>query len=505
MDTVITNLTIGLESALTPETLLFCFIGVFLGTLLGVLPGIGSLISLSLLFPFTFHLSPTSAIVMLAGIYYGTAYGGSIASILLGLPGTPANVAVVEDGYAMARKGRAGVALFLTAIGSFIGGSVGIILMMVASPAIAGIALKFAAPEYFGLMLLGLVAASTMSSGPPVKALAMVAFGIILGLVGLDTNSGTARLIFNNLELYDGISVVIIAMGLFGIAEIVGSISRLSSTSVFSGRITFRSMIPTRQDWRRSAGAIARGAGIGSFFGTLPGTGGAIAAFMSHLVERRVSKNPEEFGDGAIEGVVGPETANNAADQTAFIPTMTLGIPGSASMAIILGVLIIHGITPGPRLVSEHPEVFWGLVMSFWIGNLMLLVLNIPLIGLWVRLLSVPYKFLYPSVLLCCCLGVYSLNSSTFEIWMIVLLGMLGYVLRLLELQAAPLILGFVLGPLMEEHFRRALLVSRGSFKIFVERPISAGLLTLCAILLIFALLQSRRRKRELPQPAPKL
>ena len=506
METILSNVALGLSSALTAETLFYCFVGVFLGTLLGVIPGIGTLISLSLLFPFTFHLSPTAGIVMLAGIYYGTTYGGSIASVLLGLPGTPANVATVADGHAMAKSGRAGVALLLTAVASFIGGSVGILLMMFAAPPIAKLGLSFSAPEYFSLMLLGLVAASTMSTGSAAKSLAMVALGILLGLVGLDTNSGLARMTFSYTELADGISLVVLAMGLFGIAEITGSINRLGRNAVSQGPISYRSMIPSRTDWKTAAAPIARGSAIGSFFGTLPGTGGLIAAFMSYMVETRVSKHPERFGKGALQGVVGPESANNAADQTAFIPTLTLGIPGSASMAIILGVLIIHGITPGPLLITEHPDLFWGLIMSFWIGNVMLLVLNIPLVGLWIRVLKIPYNYLYPSVLAFCCLGVFSINSSNFEVWLMILFGISGYVMRTLDMPAAPLILGFVLGPLMETHFRRSLLISRGDFSIFVERPISAALLGIVVLMLVMAIFGprlSRMAKARAARRAP--
>lgn len=492
MDTVLSNIMLGLGSALTLETLFYCFVGVFLGTLLGVIPGIGTLISLSLLFPFTFHLNPTAGIVMLAGIYYGTTYGGSIASVLLGLPGTPANVATVADGHAMARNGRAGVALLMTAVASFIGGSVGILLMMFAAPPIAKLGLTFAAPEYFSLMLMGLVAASTMTTGSASRSLAMVALGILLGLVGLDTNSGLARMTFGMPELADGVSLVVLAMGLFGIAEIASSINRLGSGTVSQAPVTFRSMVPTRADWKASAGPIARGSGIGSFFGTLPGTGGLIAAFMSYMVENRISRRPETFGKGAIQGVVGPESANNAADQTAFIPTLTLGIPGSASMAIILGVLIIHGITPGPLLITEHPDLFWGLIMSFWLGNVMLLILNIPLVGLWIRVLKIPYTTLYPGVLAFCCLGVYSINSSSFEVWLMIFFGLAGYTVRVLEMPVAPLILGFVLGPLMETHFRRSLLISRGGFGIFIDRPISAFLLGIVALMLVLAIFGPR-------------
>jgi len=492
------HIILGLAQALTADNLLYCFIGVFLGTLLGVIPGIGTLIAVSLLFPFTFHLQPTTALIMLAGIYYGTSYGGSTASILLGLPGTPSNAVIVADGHAMAKKGRAGQALFLTGLGSFVGGSTGIILMMLFAPLIASVGLSFTAPEYFSLMLFGLVAASSMSSGAPAKGLGMVALGLLLGTVGLDVQTGSERLTFGFPQLFDGVSLVIVALGLFGIAEVMASATNTGQGEVFQKKITMRALIPSKEERQRSVKPMIRGSLIGSFFGMLPGTGGLLAAFMAYLAERRFSKNPEEFGYGAVEGVVAPETANNAADQTAFIPTMTLGIPGSASMALMLGVLIIHGITPGPRLVVEQPALFWGLIMSFWIGNIMLLILNIPLIGIWVKLLSVPYRLLYPAVLLFCCFGVYSATGQIFDVWLALGFGLLGYLMKMLEMPAAPLLLGLVLGPMMEDNFRRALLISRGDLLIFVERPISAGILLLCLGMLLVTFVGHWRAGRRL-------
>ena len=492
------QIILGLGQALTVDNLLYCFIGVFLGTLLGVIPGIGTLIAVSLLFPFTFHLPPTTALIMLAGIYYGTSYGGSTASILLGLPGTPANAVIVADGHAMAKKGRAGPALFLTGIGSFVGGSTGIILMMLFAPMIASVGLSFTAPEYFSLMLFGLIAASSMSSGVPAKGLGMVAVGLLLGTVGLDTQTGAERLTFGFPQLFDGVSLVIVALGLFGIAEVMGSATSTDQGTVFQKKISMRSLIPSKEERRRSAMPMVRGSLVGSFFGTLPGTGGLLAAFMAYLTERRLSKNPEEFGHGAVEGVVAPETANNAADQTAFIPTMTLGIPGSASMALMLGVLIIHGITPGPRLVVEQPALFWGLIMSFWIGNIMLLILNIPLIGIWVKLLSVPYRMLHPAVLLFCCFGVYAATGQIFDVWLALGFGLFGYLMKMLEMPAAPLLLGLVLGPMMEDNFRRALLISRGDLAIFIDRPISATILALCVGMLVLTFVGHWRTRRKL-------
>lgn len=379
-----------------------------MGTLIGVLPGIGALVAISLLFPITLHLDTTPALVMLAGIFYGSTYGGSTASILLNVPGTPSAAIACLDGYPMSRQGRAGVALLMTTVACFVGGSIGIVLMMALSPLIAQTAVRFGSPEYFGLIVLGLVAASTISTGLPAKGITMTLLGIFLGLVQADPHTGIPRFNFGLMELHDGISLVALAMGLFGVSEVIASIKSVRGGVVDRGSVTFRSMIPSRDDVRRSVLPMLRGSGVGAFFGTLPGTGGLISAFMSYALEKRVSRHPEKFGKGAIEGLMGPEAANNAADQTAFIPTLTLGIPGTPTMAIILGVLMVHGITPGPNLVVQRPDLFWGLVMSFWIGNLMLLVLNIPLIGLWIRLLLVPYHYLYPAILVFVCVGVYS-------------------------------------------------------------------------------------------------
>jgi len=485
---------IGMESALSLSNLWYCFLGVLLGTLVGVLPGIGALATIALLLPVTFHLDPTNAIVMLAGVYYGSTYGGSTASILLNLPGTPSSAVACLDGYPMAQNGRAGVALFMTTIASFFGATVGIIILMLFSPVIAEVALKFGAPEYFSMMLLGLVAASTISSGAPIKGIAMVVLGVLIGVIGTDVNSGMARFSFGFPELTDGISLVAIAMGLFGIAEVIASVNRIRRGQVDRKSITFRSMIPTRDDWRRSWMPMTRGSAIGSFFGALPGTGGTIASFMSYAVEKRLAKDPSRFGKGAVEGITGPESSNNACDQTAFIPTLTLGIPGTVSMALMLGALMIHGITPGPQLMTEKPDLFWGLIMSFWIGNIMLLVLNIPLIGVWVRLLAVPYHMLYPAVMVLVCIGVFSINNSTFDVWVVAVFGAMGYAMRLLDFPPAPLLLGYVLGPLMEENVRRALLISRGEFMVFLERPISATFIGITVALLVWALVASFRR-----------
>ncbi len=489
-------IVIGLQAALSLSTLWYCFVGVLLGTLVGVLPGIGALATIALLLPVTFHLSPTDAVVMLAGVYYGSTYGGSTASILLNLPGTPSSAVACLDGYPMAQSGRAGVALFMTTIASFVGGSIGIIVLMLFAPAIAEVALKFGAAEYFAMMLLGLVAASTISTGAPLKGIAMVVLGVLAGIIGTDVNSGMARFSFGFSELTDGVGLVAIAMGLFGIAEVIYSVNRIKRGHIDRKSITLRSMLPTRDEMRRSWFPMGRGSVIGCFFGALPGTGGTIATFMSYALEKRIAKDPSRFGKGAIEGLMGPEASNNACDGTAFIPTLTLGIPGTVSMALMLGALMIHGITPGPQFMTEKPEIFWGLIMSFWIGNLMLLVINIPMIGIWVRLLAVPYHMLYPTVMALVCIGVFSINNSSFDVFIVALFGFIGYILRLLECSPAPLLLGYVLGPLMEENVRRALLISRGDFMVFLERPISAVFITLTLLLLVWALWVTMRRPR---------
>jgi TctA family transporter len=481
------NMMIGLEAALSVTNLFYCFVGVFLGTLLGVIPGIGVLASISMLYPITFYLDPLAAVIMLAGIYYGTTYGGSTASILLNLPGTPSNAVACLDGYPMSKQGRAGVALLMTTLASFFGATIGILLMMAFSPIISAYALRFGSAENFALVVLGLMASATISPGSPMKGVASALIGIIFGIIGTDVYTGTYRFTFGMVELIEGISLVAIAMGLFGVAEVISSVGGASGKPIDAKSITFGSMLPTREDVRRSWMPMLRGSGIGSFFGALPGTGGMMAAFMTYAVEKKLSDQPEKFGHGAIEGVTAPEAANNAADQTAFIPTMTLGIPGTASMAIMLGILMLHGITPGPRLISDHPDVFWGLIMSFWIGNLMLLLLNIPMVGLWVRILAIPYHLLYPAVLVFVCIGVLSVNNNPFDIWPVIAFALVGYGMLLVKFPSAPLILGFVLGPLAEEHFRRAMLLSNGDFGTFVQRPISATILVIVAVLLVWA------------------
>ncbi|MGX9937396.1 tripartite tricarboxylate transporter permease [Advenella kashmirensis] len=489
------NIMLGLTTALDWNNLLWCIIGVSLGTLIGVIPGVGTLATMSLLFPITYVLEPTAALIMLAGIWYGSTYGGSTASILLNLPGTPANAVTCLDGFPMAKQGRAGVALLMTTIASFFGASVGILMMMLFSPLVAEVAFKFGPAEYFSMMVLGLVAASVVSSGSAVKGITMVVGGVLLGMVGTDVNSGVARFDLGFPELQDGVQIVAIAMGLFGVTEIIASINHVKAADRKID-VSMKAMLPTRDEMRRSWGPMARGSSLGSFFGVLPGVGPTVAAFMAYALEKRTSKTPERFGKGAIEGIMAPESANNASDQASFIPTMTLGIPGSVTMALIIGALMIHGIQPGPQMLTEQPEMFWGLVMSFWIGNIVLVVLNVPMIGLWIRVLTIPYHILYPAIVMFICIGTYSVNNNVFDVYAVLVFGIGGYVLRVLGFQPAPLLLGYVLGPMLEENFRRAMLLSRGSIQTFIERPISMWVLILTATLLVWGLWSGLRQRK---------
>ncbi|MBP7647027.1 MAG: tripartite tricarboxylate transporter permease [Comamonas sp.] len=495
------NLLLGFQVASDPTILWYCFFGVFLGTAVGVLPGIGALAAISLLLPMTYHMSPTAAIVMLAGVYYGAQYGGSTASILMNLPGGPASAVTCLDGYPMARKGKAGIALFITTIASLFGAMIGLVLLVLFSPAIAEVGLKFGPAELFSMMVMGLVAASSMGTGSPIKGLAMVVMGVLLGMVGTDVNSGAARFTMDIPELMDGINLVALAMGLFGVAEVVRGIHGQDETQKIE-KVTLRSMIPTKQEMNRSYPAMLRGSALGSALGALPGVGPSIAAFMAYAIEKKVAKDPAEFGQGAVQGISAPESANNAAAQTAFVPSLSLGIPGDAVMAIMLGALIIHGIQPGPMLINEQPEMFWGLVVSFFIGNIMLVLLNIPTIGIWVSLLRIPFTWLYPAILVFVALGVYSVNNNHFDIYMVAVLGVVGYIFMLLRFEAAPLLLGYILGPMVEENLRRALLLSRGDPSIFVDRPISATLLAITVLMLgwtMFKFLQRSLRRRHIP------
>lgn len=491
---ILDSVSLGLATALQFENLLYCVIGVVLGTVLGVIPGIGIMSSISLLFPLTFYLEPTAGLIMLAGIWYGTSYGGSTASILLNIPGTAVNAVTCLDGYPMARQGRAGVALLMTTLASLVGGSIGILLLMFFAPVIAEYALLLGPRDFFAIILLGLVAASAISEGSALKGLAMVVAGMMIGTIGIDLFTGAPRNTLGFFELTSGVSIVALAMGMFGAAEIISSVRNVNAEDVDRESVKLKNMIPTRDDVRRSWFPMFRGSAIGSFFGALPGTGSTIAAFLSYVVEKRVSAEPERFGKGAIEGIMAPEAANNAADQTAFIPTLALGIPGSPTMALMLGVLIIHGITPGPGLIDNEPALFWGLVMSFWIGNILLVILNAPLVTVWVRLLMVPYGILFPAVLVFICVGTYYVGYSTFDLWVVMAFGLIGYLMRILRFSPAPLLLGFVLGPMVEEHFRRAMLIGRGDFATFLQSPVSAIALLMTAVLLVWSVYDAMRR-----------
>lgn len=494
---LLANLALGFETAATPANLFYCFVGVFLGTFIGVLPGVGPLAAVAMLLPVSFYLDPATALVMLAGVYYGAEYGGSIASILLNIPGTPSSSVTCLDGYPMARQGRAGVALFATSVASFFGAIFGVGVIVLLAPKLAEFALLFQPAEYFSVMVLGLIAASIVSSSGALRGLMMVCLGVLLGTIGVDVNSGETRFTGGIPELRDGISLVVVAMGLFGVSEVMVSL-RGATQSYAGAALSWRGFFPTRAEWGRSALPALRGAATGAFFGTLPGTGQTVASFVGYALEKRISRFKSQFGKGAIEGVVVPEAANNSAAQTAFIPTLTLGIPGSTTMALMIGALMIHGITPGPRLIAEHPDLFWGLIVSFLFGNLFLLILNIPLIGLWVRLLRVPHYYLYPSVIMMICVGVYGISNSLTDVWATLAFGLLGYVLRLFKFEPAPLLIGFVLGPMMEEFFRRAMLLSRGDPMVFLERPGSAALLGIGAALLLFSVVSPRRIWRAL-------
>jgi putative tricarboxylic transport membrane protein len=490
------NLALGFATASTLYNLAFCFAGVLLGTLIGVLPGIGPTATIAMLLPITFQIGdPTSALIMLAGIYYGAQYGGSTTAILINLPGESSSAVTAIDGYQMARKGRAGAALATAAIGSFIAGTVSTFLVALLAPPLTGIALKFGAAEYFSLMLLGLISSIALASGSIVKALAMVVLGLLLGLVGTDIYSGTPRFNLGIREYSDGLNFVAVAVGVFGIAEILRNLENEHERSVAIKKVT--NLFPTREDWRRMIAPILRGTALGSALGVLPGGGAILASFASYTMEKRVSKTPEEFGKGAIEGVAGPESANNAGAQTSFIPLLTLGIPANPVMALMIGAMIIQGIVPGPNVATEQPALFWGVIASMWIGNVMLVILNLPLIGLWVKLLTVPYYVLFPIIMAFCSIGIYSVNSNIYDLYSVAFFGFVGYVLVKLRCEPAPLLLGFVLGPLLEENLRRAMILSRGDFSTFVTRPISATLLALAAIVLVIVLLPSIRKKRE--------
>jgi putative tricarboxylic transport membrane protein len=489
------NLAFGFGVAVSLHNLLYCFIGVLVGTLIGVLPGIGPLATIAMLLPLTFNVEPVTALIMLAGIYYGAQYGGSTTAILVNLPGETSSVVTCIDGYQMARQGRAGPALAIAAYGSFFAGTVGTLLIALAGPPLADVALRFGAPEYFSLMLMGLVAAAILAQGDMVTSLAMVALGLLLGIVGNDVNTGIGRFTFGINELTDGIGFVVVAVGVFALGEIITNLGQPGERQIFTAQV--KSLLPTREDLKRSIGPILRGTGIGAFFGVLPGTGPAIASMSSYLVEKKLADDPSRFGRGAIEGVAGPESANNADAQCKFIPMLTLGLPASGVMALMLGALTIQGIQPGPTVMTQRPELFWGLIASMWIGNLMLVVLNLPLIGLWVKMLSIPYRLLFPAIMAFSAIGIYSVNNSAFEIYLTALFGILGFIWMKLGFNLAPMLLGFVLGPMMEENLRRAMLMSRGDPSVFVTRPISLAFIIATALIVVVMLMPMVRRHRH--------
>jgi len=491
---LIGHLSLGFKTALTLANLLYCFIGVFVGTLIGVLPGLGPTATIAMLLPLTFVLPPVSALIMLAGIYYGSQYGGSTTSILVNLPGEAASVVTTLDGYQMARQGRAGVALTASAIGSFFAGTVATLLIAFFAPPLSDIALKFGPADYFSLMVLGLVASVVLAQGSLLHAIGMVVLGLLLGLVGTDVNSGAQRFTFDIPQLADGIGFVVVAMGMFGLAEIIRNLEGEESRSEMA-KVT--SLMPTREDWRRMVAPILRGTLIGSAVGILPGSGSILGSFAAYSFEKKVSRNSAQFGKGAIEGVAAPESANNAGAQTSFIPMLTLGIPSNPVMALMVGAMIIQGIQPGPSVIKEQPALFWGIIVSMWIGNLFLVILNLPLIGIWVRLIMVPYRLLYPAILVFCGIGVFSLKNTEADIFLMALFGALGYLFSKLGCEPAPMLLAFILGPLMEEYLRRAMLLSRGSPWVFVQRPISATLLGLAVLAMFTVLLPSFSKTRD--------
>ena len=492
---LVANIALGVQTAFTLANLLYCLIGVFLGTLIGVLPGLGPTATIAMLLPITFTLPPESALIMLAGIYYGSQYGGSTTSILVNLPGEAASVVTTLDGYQMAKQGRAGVALATSAIGSFFAGTVATFLIAAFGPPLAAVALQFGPAEYFSLMTLGLVASIVLAQGSLLHAFGMVVLGLLLGLVGTDVNSGAQRFTFDLPELADGIGFVTVAMGMFGLGEIIRNLESEAERSVVVAKIT--SLMPTREDWKRMVAPILRGTLVGSALGILPGSGSILGSFAAYSIEKKVSKNRAQFGKGAIEGVAAPESANNAGAQTSFIPMLTLGIPSNPVMALMVGAMIIQGIQPGPSVITEQPALFWGIIVSMWVGNLFLVILNLPLIGLWVRMIMVPYQLLYPAILVFCAIGVFSLRNQEFDVYLMGLFGVLGYVFSKLGCEPAPMLLAFILGPLMEEFLRRAMLLSRGDPLVLIQRPISATLLALAVLAILAVLLPSFSKTRQ--------
>ncbi|MCJ2116286.1 MULTISPECIES: tripartite tricarboxylate transporter permease [unclassified Methylobacterium] len=500
--TALTDLAHGFEVALQPTNFLACFAGVLLGNIVGVLPGMGVMAAISILLPLTFAMPPVAAILMLSGIFYGAQYGGAICSILLNLPCHPPHAVTCLDGYPLTQQGKGGTALGITMLGGFCGASFGIVMMIFFAPLLVRAALKFGPADVCSLMLLGLLAGSTLARGSALKGIAMTTLGLLLGIFGTDVTSGYERFTFGLPELADGIEIVALALGLFGIAEFLKSVNKVEPLRGAAG-VRLRDMRPSGEDLKRSALPILRGTLIGSLCSLIPGTGPTIASFVAYAAEKKISRTPERFGRGAIEGVAAPETATHSSVQGDFIPTMSLGIPGDAVMALLLAALTIQGITPGPLLISQHPDIFWGLIASFWVGNILLMGLNVPLIGVWVKLLTIPYRYLYPSALFFVCIGVYSTSSSLFQVGETLVIGIFGYLLLILGFHPAPILLGFVLGPRFEENFRRAMLLSQGDLTVFVERPISAAFLAVCAILILGQLFLRWRRRGALVPDGP--
>ncbi len=506
--TALTDLWYGFGVALEPQNLMWCFIGVLIGNMVGVLPGMGPLATISILLPLTFGIKPVGAILMLAGVMYGAQYGGAICSILLNLPCHPPHAVTCLDGFPLTKQGKGGVALGITVLASFVGASWGITEMVFLSPLLVRIALQFGPAEVCSLMLLGLLAGSTLARGSPLKGVAMTVLGLMLGIVGSDIETGAERFTFGMPQLDDGIELIALALGVFGIAEFMNSINQTASINTVYSKVRLRDMRPSKADLKLAFFPMLRGTITGSLCALIPGTGPTIASFVAYAAEKKVSKTPERFGYGALEGVASPEAATHSSVQGDFIPTMSLGLPGDAVMALLLGALTIQGIVPGPQLITQHPDIFWGLIASFWIGNILLVLLNVPLIGVWVKLLAIPYRYLYPSALFFVCIGVYAANNDMFQVGETLVIGVFGYVLLRLGFHPAPILLGFVLGPRFEENFRRAMLISRGDLGVFVERPISAFFVALCVILIaaqIYFRLRPRRRAETPPAPADDL
>ncbi len=488
-------LQLGIVTALEPANLFYCFVGVLIGTLIGVLPGIGTAGTVAILLPITFNISSVSAIIMLAGIYYGAMYGGSTTSILVNIPGEAASVVTCIDGYAMARKGRAGPALGIAAFGSFIAGYFGIIMLAILAPTLSRLAFDFGPPEFFSLMVLGLTLSTYLGSGSMLKSLMMVALGLILGFVGQDPITGTPRLTYGVAHLLDGLDMVPLVMGMFGISEVMFNIEQEGKREIYEAKL--KGLLPNKEDWKRSIVPIGRGSILGFFIGVIPGGTGVISSFVSYAVEKKFSKQPEKFGTGAIEGVAGPESANNAATMGAMVPLLTLGIPSNVVMALFLAALMIHGTPPGPMLIVKHPELFWGVIISMFVGNIFLLVLNLPLIGMWVKILKVPYKILFPLIILFCLIGAFSVSSTTFGMVVMVIFGVLGYLMKKYGYEGGPLILAFILGPMLETALRQSLIISHGSFSIFVSRPISMVSLLVAILFLMFPLIPILKKRRS--------